>query len=139
MSDSGLRCLSESDERFDNGKQDDKSRCCPHPAEDATRARLHVSQLGLDRVDKARQANNTPSMGARENTSAPTPISSTSPSPNILDMPPEIVEMILTHLYFTDVHCGVGWTLYAKITTLKAAIPLWDENVRHTYRKCIGI
>lgn len=64
--------------------------------------------------------------------------SSSSSSPSILDMPPEIVEMILTYLYYADVRCGVGWTLYAKLTIIKAALPTWDENVRYTYRKCIG-
>lgn len=64
---------------------------------------------------------------------------STSPSPNILDLPSEIVEMILTHLYFDDVRYGLGWTLYAKLTIIRAAIPAWDGNVQYTYRKCIGI
>lgn len=52
-------------------------------------------------------------------------------------MPPEIVDRILVHLYHMNVRRGVGWSLYAKITIVKSAIPSWDENVRYTYRKCI--
>lgn len=125
-------------ESFDGGMKDD-DRGQQQPAAKPARLQLHHSKLGSVHINVHQPAKNTPNMNLTGNRPFPLAIGSTSPSPNILDMPPEIVEEILTHLYHTDGRCGVGWTLYAKISTMKAAIPTWDENVRYTYRKCIGV